>query len=134
MVAWLFFWRKKGKSKKVSLSIGTYQIWQHLLPRKEGTIYASIRHYKTNPGAVAEIARLVDEGFLPIISNVPGFFAYFALDTGNDTDALISVFQDEARADESDRMAADWAKENIASHFASSAKITDGEVLNHKIT
>jgi len=103
----------------VSLSIGTYQIWQHLLPRKEGTIYASIRHYKTNPGAAAKIARRVDEGFLPIISNAPGFFAYFVLDTGDDTDALISVFQDQAEADESNRMAADWVKENIASLFAS---------------
>ena len=126
-------WKKGGKSEKGSLSIGTYQIWQHLLPRKEGTMYASIRHYKTNPGAAAEIARRVDEGFLPIISNAPGFFAYFALDTGDDTVASISVFQDQAGADESNRMAADWVKENIASLFASSAEITDGEVLVHKI-
>ena len=70
---------------------------------------------------------------MPIISNAPGFFAYFALDTGNDTVASISVFQDQAGADESNRMAADLVKENIASLFASSAEITDGEVLVHKI-
>ena len=96
-------------------------------------MYATIRKYETNAGAAAEIARRVDEGFLPIISKATGFFAYFALDTGNDTVASISVFQDKAGADESNRMAADWVNENIASLFASPAEITDGEVLVHKI-
>jgi len=96
-------------------------------------MYTAIRKYKTKPGQAAEIGRLVEEGFMPIISKAPGFFAYFALDTGNDTVASISVFQDKAGADESNRMANDWVKENIASLFAGSAEITDGDVLAYKI-
>ncbi len=96
-------------------------------------MYCAIRQYKTNPGAAAEIGQRVEEGFLPIISKAPGFFAYYALDTGNDTVASISFFQDRAGAEESNRMAADWVKENIASLFAGPPEITDGDVLVHKI-
>ena len=95
-------------------------------------MYATIRQYKTKPGIAAEIARRVDEGFLPIISKAPGFVAYYALDTGNDTVASVSVFQDQAGSEESNRMAADWVKQNIASLFAGPPEVAGGEVLSHK--
>ena len=96
-------------------------------------MYATIRHYKTNPGVATEIAQKVNEGFVPIISQAQGFVAYYALDTGNDTVASISVFQDQAGSDESTRLAADWVKNNIASLFAGPPEVTDGEVLAYKI-
>jgi hypothetical protein len=95
-------------------------------------MYASVRRYQTSPGAAVEIAQRVNQGFVPIISKAPGFVAYYVVDGGNDVVASISVFQDEAGAVESNRMAAGWIKENIASLFVGSPVITAGAVTVHK--
>ena len=95
-------------------------------------MYASIRRYKTSPGAAAELARRVNQGFVPIISKAPGFVAYYVVDAGNDVVASVSVFQDQAGAEESNRMAADWVKENIVSLVSGSPEITAGAVTVHK--
>jgi hypothetical protein len=42
--------------------------------------------------AVDELMRRVEEGFVPIISNAPGFIAYYALDAGEGVVASISIF------------------------------------------
>ena len=95
-------------------------------------MYASIRRYKTSPGAGAELAQRVNQGFVPIISKAPGFVAYYLVDAGNDVVASVSVFQDQAGAEESNRMAANWVKENIASLVSGPPEITAGAVTVHK--
>jgi hypothetical protein len=81
---------------------------------------------------MAEITRQVNKGFVPIISKAPGFLAYYLVDAGDDIGATVSVFQNQAGAEESNRMAADWVKQNIASLVASAPEITAGEVVAHK--
>ena len=92
-------------------------------------MYASIRRYKTRPGAVPEIARRVNQGFAPLISRAPGFVAYYAIDGGEDVIASLSIFQDLAGAEESNRLAAEWVKENLAALFAGPPETTAGEVI-----
>jgi len=98
---------------------------------KEVTVYASIRRYKIHPDGMAELARRVNEGFAPLISQAPGFVTYFALDAGNDVVASVSVFQDQAGAEQSNRLAADWVQRNLVELIASAPEITSGEVLVH---
>lgn len=95
-------------------------------------MHASIRRYKTAPGAAAEIAKRVTQGFVPIISKAPGFVAYYVVDAGGDVLASVSVFQSQAGAEESNRMAKDWVKANIASLMAGPADIAAGTVTVHK--
>lgn len=95
------------------------------------TMYASIREYKTEPGEAIELARRVKQGFVPIISQAPGFIAYYVVDTGHDVVASISIFQDQAGAEESNRMAADWVKANIATLVSGPSEITAGTVTVH---
>ncbi len=95
-------------------------------------MYATIRRYNVNPGAAGDIFGRVNEGFVPIISKGPGFVAYYVVDAGNDVIASVSVFQDQAGAEESNRMAADWVKENVASLVAGPPEVLHGEVTVHK--
>ena len=97
-------------------------------------MYASVRRYKMEPGSVEELMRRVEEGFVPIISKGPGFVAYYVLDAGDGVVASISVFEDQAGAEESNRMAADWVKENLASLLPNPPEVTAGEVMVHKAT
>lgn len=91
-------------------------------------MYASIRRYKTVEGASTELAQRVNQGFVPIISSAPGFIAYYVVDAGNDIVASVSVFQEQAGAEASNRMAAEWVKENLATLVAGAPEITAGTV------
>jgi hypothetical protein len=95
-------------------------------------VYASIRKYKTQAGASAELAQRVKQGFVPIISQAPGFVAYYVVDAGNDVVASVSIFQDQAGAEASNRMAAEWVKGNLAELVASPPEVTAGTVAVHK--
>ncbi|MCC6167331.1 MAG: hypothetical protein IT329_08900 [Caldilineaceae bacterium] len=96
-------------------------------------MYTSIRRYTiTAAETVEEITRRVKEGFVPIIRQTPGFVAYYLVDAGDGVVATISMFDDQAGAEESNRRAADWVKQNLA-HVASDApQVTAGQVTLHK--
>lgn len=98
-------------------------------------MFASVRRYEgVAPGSVDEVLRLVGQegGFASILSKAPGFIAYYAVDAGNGVVASISVFEDQTGAEESNRMAADWVKKNLAAHLPNPPQITAGEVGVHK--
>ncbi len=95
-------------------------------------MYATIRRYKVNPGTEAEITKLINEEFVPIISKGPGFIAYYFVDAGNGVLATVSIFQDQAGAEESNAKAADWVKQSIASFISDAPEITAGEVAVQK--
>lgn len=95
-------------------------------------MYVSIRRGEVNPGVAAEIARKVEEGFVPIISQVQGFQAYYMVDLGGNMLATVSVFEDKAGAEESNRRAADWVKQNLVPLMASPLEIMTGEVVVHR--
>ena len=100
-------------------------------------MYASVRRYDgVDPGSVDEIVRLVGEegGFASITSKAPGFIAYYAVVAGDGVVASISVFEDQTGAEESNRMAADWVKENLVSLLPNPPQVTAGEVAVHKTT
>ena len=95
-------------------------------------MYVSVRHYDLDAETVDELMRRGEEGFVPIISNAPGFIAYYALDAGEGVVASTSIFTDQAGAEESNRMAADYVKQNLATLLQSLPEITAGEVKVHK--
>ena len=92
-------------------------------------MHAAIRQYQVDPGSVDEIRREVNEGLLPIIKDVYGFQAYYAIDAGGGRMASVSVFDDRAGAEESTRMAADWIRQNMASLIPNPPEVLEGEVF-----
>src|ERR671926_886729 len=94
-------------------------------------MHVAVRRYEgvTDP---QEAGRLVDEGFVPIISEVPGFVAYYWIDAGDGVMISTSVFEDQPGAEESNRRAADFVQENLASLLPNPPQITAGEVVAHK--
>jgi hypothetical protein len=94
-------------------------------------MYATVRRYEGVPDP-SEAGRQVDEGFVPIISEVPGFVAYYWVDAGDGVMISTSVFEDQSGAEESNRRAAEWVQENLASLLPNAPQITAGEVVAHK--
>ena len=94
-------------------------------------MYATVRRYEgvTNP---SEAAQRVNEGFVPLISQIPGFVAYYWVDAGSGVMISTSVFQDQASAEESNRRAADYVLQNLVSVLPRPPQITAGEVVAYK--
>lgn len=91
-------------------------------------MYATVRRYEgvTDPD---EAGRRVSEGFVPLISGMDGFVAYYWIDAGGGVMVSTSVFEDEAHEEESNRRAADWVRENIAELLPNPPMITAGHVV-----
>ncbi len=96
-------------------------------------MYTSIRRYEgVSPGTIEEIVKLVEEGFVPIISAGAGFISYHLVDAGDGVMTTISMFETEAAAEESNKAAASWVKEALAKFLPTSPQITAGEVRINK--
>jgi quinol monooxygenase YgiN len=91
-------------------------------------MYISIRRYKTNQAA--EFTRKVQDEFVPLISKQPGFVGYYAIEAGGDTWVSISVFDNQAQAEDSNRLGGDWAKKTGL--IADPPEITAGKAVVHK--
>lgn len=91
-------------------------------------MYATVRRYEgvTDP---AEAGRRVSESWVPLISKVPGFVSYYWADAGGGVMVSTTVFQDRAGVEESNRMAAEWVKQNLAPLMPNAPQITAGEVV-----
>lgn len=91
-------------------------------------MWTAVRRYEgiTDPG---EAGRLVQERFVPLLQRVPGFIAYYWLDAGNGVMASVSVFENQAGADESVRMAREWVRQNAATLIPNAPQVTEGNVV-----
>jgi hypothetical protein len=94
-------------------------------------MFAAIRRYHTDPDSIEEVARKVNEDFVPLISDMSGFVVYIALDAGQGEYGTVSVFEDQASAEESNRVAEQWASENL-SDLLPPPEFAAGEVVAYK--
>ena len=62
-----------------------------------------------------------------LISSVPGFRAYYAVNTGNGGVATITACDDQAGTSESSRRAAEWVRNNVSGVTIGPPEITEGE-------
>ena len=95
-------------------------------------MYATVRRYEgiRNP---EELAKRVREGFVPLISEHRGFVAYYWVDDSEEGVMFsTSVFEDQADEEDSNRLAADFVKANLADLLPNPPMITAGHVVANK--
>ena len=91
-------------------------------------MWATVRRYEgvTNPD---EVAKRVSEGFVPLISEHQGFVAYYFVDDSEEGVVFsTSVFEDQSDEEDSNRLAADYVKANLAELLPNPPQITAGQV------
>ena len=92
-------------------------------------MFASVRRYQFDPKHREELNQKVQELFVPMIKKAPGFVAYYYVDSGKGAAATFSLFDNQAGAEESARLAANFIKQNLASILTKPPEITMGEVI-----
>ncbi len=94
----------------------------------EGQVFVSIRVYDgVDPADQNEIARLVDDGFLPIMRESDGFVAYYLLPAG-DMLAAVNLFDTEEQAAASNEKARDFVAESLAPLLPNPPLIVEGTI------
>ena len=91
-------------------------------------MYATVRRYEGVTDS-EEAGRRVRESFLPLISQMDGFIAYYWVDAGNGVMLSTSVFETRPEEEASTETAAEFVHENLAELFPSPPQVTDGEVV-----
>jgi hypothetical protein len=90
--------------------------------------FASVRRYRLRGGSVEELAHLVDQTFADQISQMDGFEAYQVMDCGAGEIVAISVFRDQATAEQSDDRSLDFVREQLADFDIERTEVIGGEV------
>lgn len=96
-------------------------------------MYAAIRQAKARAGTAEELARRIKEGAIPIVSDVEGFMGYYVVYAPDDTVTAISLFNNHAGAEESNRRGLAWIEQNLAPLLAGPASATAGPVIVHTL-
>lgn len=92
-------------------------------------MYASIRQY--NGRNIPEVARRAQEGFVPILRELPGFVAWYLVDGGGGALFTVTVFEDRAGAEASVSAALEFVEENLDDLIVGSPTVMNGEVRAH---
>ena len=97
-------------------------------------MHASIRRYESiDQSRKSELIKMVDEGLLPTLSELPGFKGYSLIDAGDGVVTSVGFFDTAAQADESTRVAGSWLREQkLDAVLSTSPKITSGDVVVHE--
>jgi hypothetical protein len=90
-------------------------------------MYTAIRTYTMSD--TAEMAKRVQEEFLPLVRDVPGFVGYYVVDAGDGRVASITVAEDQAGIEESSKRAASWVRERLAELVTSGPDVLAGDTV-----
>jgi hypothetical protein len=94
-------------------------------------MYVAVRRYEGVTDS-QKVAKLVDEGFLPIISEMPGFVAYYCVDAGDGVIVSTSVFEHKDAEEQSNFRAGEFVQEHLAPLLPNPPQVTAGELVASK--
>jgi hypothetical protein len=94
-------------------------------------MYAVVRRFE-GVTDTQEVARIVKEGFVPIISEMPGFVAYYWVDAGDGVVVSTSVFEHKDAEEQSTFRAGEFVAEHLLPLVPNPPQITAGEVVASK--
>jgi hypothetical protein len=92
-------------------------------------MFTIVRKFTLTRGSAAEVARRVQDSFVPLLRELPGFREYFLFDGGPDVLISIRVFDSADEALASNEIAATWIRNNVLEFTKGMPEIMVGNVL-----
>jgi hypothetical protein len=94
-------------------------------------MYVAVRRYDGVSDA-QRVRQVAEEGFVPIISEMPGFVAYYWVDAGDGVIVTTSIFDHKDAEEQSTFRAGEFVQEHLAPLLPNPPQITAGEVEIYK--
>jgi hypothetical protein len=97
-------------------------------------MHATIRRYDAiDQTRTNELVQKTEGSLVPRLSALPGFKGYYLIEGGNGAVSSVGIFDTEAHAEESTRVASNWVREEkLETALPNPPKITSGKVLVQK--
>ena len=94
-------------------------------------MYVAVRRFEgvRDPQKVAKVAQ---EGFVPLISEMPGFVAYYMVDAGDGVTVSTSVFEHKDAEEQSTFRAGEFVARDLGQLAPNPPQVTAGEVVAYK--
>jgi hypothetical protein len=89
---------------------------------------ASVRKYKIDQSQMDEVSRRVADTFVPRVSAVPGFAAYYVVDAGNGILITVTVGDDSTTVEQSADLAAEFVRDELPDLDIERVEAASGEV------
>jgi hypothetical protein len=96
-------------------------------------MYAAVRRFKGVRDS-QKVVQVTKEGFVPIISQMPGFVAYYLVDAGDGVTVSTSVFEHKDAEEQSTFRAGEFVEEHLAPLLPNPPQVTAGEVVAYKVS
>jgi hypothetical protein len=94
-------------------------------------MYVAVRRYEGVTDS-QKVGQLAQEGFVPLISEMPGFVAYYLVDAGDGVTVSTSVFEHKDAEEQSTFLAGEFIAEHLAPLLPNPPQVTAGEVVAYK--
>jgi hypothetical protein len=94
-------------------------------------MYVAVRRYE-GVNDSQKVGQLVEEDYVPIISEMPGFVAYYCVDAGDGVMVSISLFEHKAAEEESTFRAGEFVAEDLGPLSPNPPQVTAGELVVYK--
>ena len=91
-------------------------------------MYATLRIYEMAEDWDELLRERLNGEFIPALGQIPGFVSYHSLEAGPRLFASVTIFEDRAGAEASNRMAADLVQRKLADRFPTPPEVTAGPV------
>ncbi len=91
-------------------------------------MYATVRNYGGNPELIDGLVRH-ERDVKAVVHGITGFRAYHLLRTTDGDAVSVTVYDDQAGAEESNRAAAEWIAANLPDLSVSPPQVLAGEVV-----
>jgi hypothetical protein len=125
----------EGDTLVVLERVRTRRVSSRRLRKEVGqrAMYVAVRRYEgvSDPKKVAQVAQ---EGFVPLISEMPGFVAHYLVDAGDGVMVATSVFEHKDAEEQSTFRAGEFIAEHLAPLLPNPPQVTAGEVVAYKAT
>ena len=91
-------------------------------------MYATVRTYRADPAQMDELLHILDQDFVPMISERPGLCGYQAIDGGDGTLVTCSCFTSRNEAEASTQMAAEFIQAKLSGYEIERTGVNSGQV------
>jgi heme-degrading monooxygenase HmoA len=96
-------------------------------------MFVTVHNYKIGEGTQLDVARSA-QGFLEMVSAIPGFRAYYMIDEGDHRIGSVSIFDTAEGVQECDRRAAEFVTDRLGGFQLSDVETTEGKVLASQLS
>jgi hypothetical protein len=94
-------------------------------------MYVAVRRYEGITDS-QKVGQLVEEDYVPIISEMPGFVAYYCVEAGDGVMVSISVFEHKAAEEQSTFRAGEFVADDLGPLSPNPPQVTAGELVAYK--